>query len=62
MPARSLSTYIFMIDHSTTAIEPVKTVKEETATGWHTLDGRSLSGKPTRKGLYIHNGKTVVVK
>lgn len=62
MPARSLSTYIFMIDHSTTAIEPVKTVKEETATGWHTLDGRVLSGKPTRKGLYIHNGKTVVVK
>lgn len=62
MPYQSLNTYIFMIDHSTTAIEPVKTVKEETATGWHTLDGRSLSGKPTRKGLYIHNGKTVVVK
>ena len=25
-------------------------------TGWYTLDGRKLSGKPTRKGLYIHNG------
>ena len=29
---------------------------------WYTLDGRRLSTKPTRKGLYIHNGKAVVVK
>ena len=29
---------------------------------WYTLDGRRLSTKPTRKGLYINNGKAVVVK
>ena len=29
---------------------------------WYTLDGRHLNGKPTAKGLYIHNGKKVVVK
>jgi hypothetical protein len=29
---------------------------------WHALDGRRLAGKPTRKGLYIHNGKKVVIK
>ena len=29
---------------------------------WYTLDGRCLSGKPTTKGLYIVNGKKVVIK
>ena len=28
-----------------------------TAEGWYTLDGRRLDGKPTRKGIYITNGK-----
>lgn len=32
------------------------------AGAWYMLDGRKLSGKPTKKGLYIVNGKTVVVK
>ena len=32
------------------------------APGWHTLDGRPLDGKPTACGLYIVNGKKVVVK
>ena len=29
---------------------------------WYTLEGRKLSGKPTAKGLYIVNGRVVVVK
>ncbi len=29
---------------------------------WYTLDGRKLSGKPTKAGLYIVNGKKVVIK
>ena len=29
---------------------------------WYSLDGRRLSGKPTKKGLYIHNGKKVTIK
>ena len=31
-------------------------------TVWYTLDGRRLSNKPSRKGVYIMNGKRVVVK
>ncbi len=27
---------------------------------WYTLDGRKVNGKPTKRGVYIHNGKTVV--
>jgi hypothetical protein len=30
--------------------------------GWYTLDGVKLSGKPSTKGIYINNGKKVVIK
>jgi len=30
--------------------------------GWYTLDGVKLSGKPTKSGLYINNGRKVIVK
>ena len=37
------------------------TIQNEAGT-WYTLDGQRLSGKPTRKGIYIHNGTQVVMK
>lgn len=30
--------------------------------GWYTIDGRKLGGKPAMRGLYIFNGKKYVVK
>ena len=33
-----------------------------TAGEWYTLDGRKLSGKPAKAGLYIYNSKKVVIK
>lgn len=35
---------------------------EVTLDGWYTLDGTRLSGQPTRKGIYVNNGKKVVIK
>ena len=29
---------------------------------WYDLSGRKLNGKPTQKGLYIHNGRKTVIK
>ena len=29
---------------------------------WYTIDGQKLSGKPTQKGIYIHNGHKRVIK
>ena len=29
---------------------------------WYTLDGQKLNGKPTKRGVYIYNGKKAVVK
>ena len=33
-----------------------------TLDGWYTMDGRKLEGKPTKKGLYINNGRKIVIK
>jgi len=32
------------------------------AIGWYTLDGRRLSGPPTKAGIYIHHHRKVVIK
>ena len=34
--------------------------KTQSQDAWYTLDGRKLNGQPTKKGVYIHNGKTVI--
>ena len=47
-------------DNEATGIARV--ADDENGEKWYSLDGRSLQGKPARKGLYIRNGKKVVVK
>jgi hypothetical protein len=32
------------------------------AEGWYTINGVKLEGAPTQKGIYINNGKKIVVK
>ena len=50
-------------DENVTAIEAVKTVTEKkVADGWWTLNGVRMNSKPTKAGMYIMNGKLVVVK
>lgn len=50
---------------NSTGIETVRseglTVNDQ-SDRWYTLDGRCLIGKPTTKGLYIVNGKKIVIK
>ncbi len=29
---------------------------------WYSLDGQRIEGKPTRKGIYVNNGKKVIIK
>ena len=38
------------------------TILPQQTTGYYTIDGRKLSGRPTQRGLYIVNGKKVAVK
>ncbi len=30
--------------------------------GWYTLDGRRMDGQPQQRGVYIKNGRKVVIK
>ena len=49
----------------TTAIGTLDTTTGEVSfdsEAWYTLDGVKLSGKPSTKGIYINNGKKVVIK
>ena len=57
--------FVLNFGNETTGIRSIENGKwkmENEADAWYGLDGRKLSSKPTRKGLYIHNGKAVVIK
>lgn len=57
--------FTFDIDFgdSITGIGEPPALKSQTSTPfWYTLDGRRLSGEPTRKGIYLNNGRKVVIK
>ncbi len=49
-------------DEATGIISTTNYTNDTNSDAWFTLDGRKLSGKPTAKGLYIVNGKKVIVK
>ena len=48
-------------DDGTTAIRRVESGVQK-ADSWYTLDGRKLQSAPSRAGVYINNGKKVIVK
>ena len=53
------------IENGTTAIKELGvdgTNKAYSVDGWYTVDGIKLQSTPTEKGIYINNGKKVVVK
>ena len=39
-----------------------ESTEQQTGIGWYTIYGRKLNGKPSAKGLYIVDGKKVMVK
>ena len=49
---------IFDIEDET-RLDLIPTTSE---TGWYTLDGRPLQGKPAQRGIYITSGRKVMVK
>ena len=49
-------------DEATGIIEVTANQKSTLASGIYTLDGRKLQGQPTQRGIYIVNGKKIIVK
>ena len=44
------------------ALEITEQTPSDNRSAWFTLDGRPLSGQPTTRGLYIHQGKTIFIR
>ena len=62
---QSITVRLVSADGEVTGIGEIDTKTGEMtfdSEAWYTLNGVRLSGKPTKKGLYIMNGKKVVVK
>ena len=65
--ADGLASFVFMDDESS-SIHPILMNTAEAQgqkcgirDGWHLLDGRRLSGKPTTRGLYLYHGQKVFI-
>lgn len=43
-----------------TGINAIEEVRADKSDVWYMLDGRRLSGKPTRRGIYIYNGRKYI--
>ena len=48
-------------DNETTRVESIDTPSSHGAEIWYTLDGRPLNGKPTARGIYVKNGRKVII-
>ncbi len=56
------SVYIGLIDDSDTITLPVASpANDSAANAWHTLQGQRLPSVPSQPGIYIHQGKIMVV-
>ena len=66
VPANNVSVRITVedFDGQTTSIKTLSAgdLKVATSEGWYTINGIKLQNAPTEKGVYINNGKKVVIK
>ena len=53
---------INVVDQSTGINDAVTDKHNDKQTGWYTLSGMRLNNVPNKTGVYIHNGKKVVIK
>jgi len=65
-PANGVRAFVLNFgDDETTGIISIENGKlkiENDADTWYSLDGRKLSGKPSVKGVYVNNGRKVIIK
>ena len=61
---KTTTSYVVNVKSNATGIDMTHQTNAVTndENSWYTLDGRHLNGKPTAKGIYIHNNVKAVVK
>lgn len=55
-------TAIVLVKKETTGIESMSEVRNQRSDAWYTLNGHQIQGQPTKTGLYIVNGKKIIVR
>ena len=58
----SLSPKLTLGPNTTSIEQPINVVTNSGNDVWYTLDGRKMQGMPTQKGIYITNGKKIIIK
>ena len=59
-PESSIKSFVLNFGDEGTGISEIHL--SEPAAPWYSLDGCKLSGKPATKGLYVQNGKKMMIK
>jgi hypothetical protein len=54
--------FVLDLDDETTGLEMMSDGRGKMSDVWYDMQGQKLQGKPTAKGVYIVNGKKVVIK
>lgn len=54
--------YMLTVTADPTGIDSISIASDDMNATWYDLKGRKLQGKPAPKGVYLRNGKTVVIK
>ena len=60
-PASGVNNFVLNFGDDTNGIEDIESSISQSEV-WYTLSGMKLSGKPNAKGVYINNGRKVVIK
>lgn len=45
-----------------TGIQNIRTIDKDGTERWFDLNGRLINGKPSQKGIYVNNGRKVIIK
>ena len=54
--------FVLDLDSETTGMHNLECIMHNRADAWYSIDGRKLENMPTKKGVYIQNGKKRVIK
>ena len=60
--AASARSFLGIDEGETTSIHEGYSMEELGSAVWYTLDGRRLDAMPTQKGIYVSNGKKIIIK
>ena len=62
-PELGIKAFVLNIDDRETGIEEVQGSEFRVqASGWYSIDGRKLEGRPKSKGIYLFEGRKVLIK